>query len=192
MTETDFFQYALLPLAIFVARACDVSLGTVRVILLGRGMRLLAPLLGFIEILIWLLAIGQIMQNLSNWACYLAYGAGFALGNYLGMRIEERLAVGYAMVRIIVPGDPTRLLRFLRKAGFRVTVIDGRGGQGPVLILFTVIRRRLLHRIERVIQRYNPRAFYTVEDVRFASAGEGTFPGVTPRRRRLIPRRKGK
>ncbi|MBM3316827.1 MAG: hypothetical protein FJY75_03145, partial [Candidatus Eisenbacteria bacterium] len=97
LPETALFQYGVLPLAIVVARVIDVSLGTVRVILLNRGMRYLAPLLGFFEVLIWLLAIGQIMQNLSNWACYLAYATGFALGNFTGLWIEGRLAMGLAL-----------------------------------------------------------------------------------------------
>lgn len=189
------FAYLILPLAIFCARVMDVSIGTVRVILLGRGMRLLAPLLGFIEVLIWLLAIGQIMRNLNNWVTIVAYAAGFASGNYVGMLIEARLAIGLSMVRVMAPGNAEHLKRFLRKSGYRVTAMPAQGGMGPVEIVLTVIRRRQIARVEEIIRRCNLRAFYTVEDVRFVSA-----PGpleMSPRRgmvgvRRLIPRRKGK
>lgn len=188
-------QHGLLPLAIFLARVTDVSMGTLRVIMLARGMRLVAPVLGFIEIMIWLLAIGQIMQNLHNWACFFAYALGFAAGNYTGMVIESRLAMGLSMVRVVAPAGAGRLKRFLRRAGFRTTSVEATGNQGPVEIIFTVIRRRYLRRIERVILRYNPRAFYTIEDVRFASE-QGLAGWREPRRlrlsRRLIPRRKGK
>ncbi|MFH1143385.1 MAG: DUF2179 domain-containing protein [Candidatus Eisenbacteria bacterium] len=192
--SSPWFQYLLLPVGIFLARVADVSIGTLRVIMLGRGMRILAPLLGFVEVMIWLLAIGQIMKNLNNWVTLVAYGAGFATGNYVGMVIESKLAIGVSMVRVIAPAGAVKLKRFLRRAGYRMTVVPGEGAFGPVEIIFTVIRRRQLNRVEEVIQRYNPKAFYTVEDVRFASEA---VPFSTPRsgiftRRRLIPRRKGK
>jgi len=193
--DSPLYQYALLPLAIFCARVIDVSLGTVRVVLLGRGMRLLAPVLGFFEVLVWLLAIGQIMQNLSNWICYVAYAGGFAAGNYVGLWIEARLAMGLSLVRIVTARDASRLKRFLHKAGYRLTAVAAQGAYGPVEVLFTIIRRRHLSRVERVIQRYNPRAFYTVEDVRFASAAgvpAVSRRGEVARARGIIPRRKGK
>jgi len=78
-----------LPLFILLARTVDVSLGTLRVIFVARGHQWLAPLTGFFEILIWLLAVSQIMSNLDNWICFLAYPAGYALGAYLGMCISS-------------------------------------------------------------------------------------------------------
>jgi uncharacterized protein YebE (UPF0316 family) len=86
------YTWIVLPVLIFVARITDVSLGTVRVIFVSRGLKYLAPLVGFFEVLIWLLAIGQIMKNLSNPVCYIAYAAGFGMGNYVGIRIAEKLA----------------------------------------------------------------------------------------------------
>ncbi len=194
-TDSAWFQYLVLPLLIFLARVIDVSVGTIRVILLNRGMRMAAPLLGFFEVIIWLLAIGQIMKNLSNPACYLAYAAGFASGNYVGMLLEVKLAMGLAMVRVMVSADATRLRRFLAKAGYRVTLIRAEGSRGPVEILFTVVRRRHLPRVIGLIQRLNPKAFYTIEDVRYASetgaVGLGGLAG-SQGLRRILPRRKGK
>ncbi len=194
--SSTFLQYGVLPLAIFAARIVDVSMGTVRVVLLGRGMRLLAPILGFFEIIIWLIAIGQIMQNLSNWVCYVAYGAGFAAGNYIGLIIEAKLAVGLSMVRIITPAGTDRLKRFLRRAGYRVTTLRASGRDGEVDLLFTVIRRRQLPRVVRVIRRYNPAAFYTIEDVRYASDTSPLRPGApwrsSRRMQRMLTRRKHK
>jgi len=189
------FQYFGLPLAIFLGRIVDVSMGTLRVIFLSRGMRLLAPIIGFVEILIWLLAIGQIMKNLSNPVCYVAYAAGFAGGNYVGLLIEGKLAMGLSMVRIMLSQDGSRLKRFLTKAGYRLTSVPAQGSRGPVEVLFTVTRRRQLHRVAEIIRRCNPDAFYTVEDVRSAR-GVTSLPGRASssvwRRRRLVPRRKGK
>jgi uncharacterized protein YebE (UPF0316 family) len=193
--DSVWFQYLVLPLLIFLARVTDVSVGTIRVILLNRGMRLAAPVLGFFEVIIWLLAIGQIMKNLSNPTCYLAYAAGFASGNYVGLLLEVKLAMGLAMVRVMVSSDSTRLRRFLVKAGYRVTLVNAEGSRGPVDILFTVVRRRHLRRVIDLIQRLNPKAFYTIEDVRFASdTGSVGLGGLAGNQglRRMLPRRKGK
>ncbi len=193
--DSAWFQYALLPLLIFLARVVDVSVGTIRVILLNRGMRMTAPLLGFFEVLIWLLAIGQIMKNLSNPICYLAYAAGFATGNYVGLLLEVKLAMGLAMVRVMVSGDSSHLRRFVTKAGYRATLLRAEGSRGPVDIVFTVVRRRHLRRLLDLVHRLHPQAFYTIEDVRFASetspVGAGALPGSSGLRR-ILPRRKGK
>src|SRR5512136_1275959 len=108
--STDLFTYVVLPILIFCARICDVSLGTIRVIFVSRGYRYLAPVLGFFEISIWLLAIGQIMRNLNNWTAYLAYAAGFALGTFVGITLEERLSIGMVIVRVITKRDCSPLI----------------------------------------------------------------------------------
>ena len=90
---------------IFVAEMCVVTLCTVRTIFVARGMKFLAPLLGFFEVSIWLFAIGQIMQNLSNLGCYLGFAGGFTAGNYLGVLVEQRLGLGTLVVRIITPRE---------------------------------------------------------------------------------------
>ena len=81
------FTYFVLPFLIFIARICDVSIGTIRIVMVAKGQKIIAPILGFFEVLIWLLAISRIFENLDNWVCYFAYGAGFATGNYVGMFI---------------------------------------------------------------------------------------------------------
>lgn len=98
--NSDAFTFIFLPLFIFLARICDVTLDTIRIIFVSKGMRKIAPLIGFFEILIWLMAISKIMQNLDNWACYVAYAGGFATGNYFGMLVEEKLAIGHEMIRV--------------------------------------------------------------------------------------------
>jgi uncharacterized protein YebE (UPF0316 family) len=184
-----------IPLFIFLARVADVSMGTVRVIFIARGMRLLAPLLGFFEVLIWLLAIGQIMQNLTNFVSYLAYAGGFAAGTFIGIYIENRLSLGVVIIRIITQQDASALVDWLRAAHYGVTTIDAQGTKGPVKIIFTVIKRRDISSVAAKIQEFNPHAFYSVEDVRFVS--EGIFPlprsrGEQRRLRFLKLYRKGK
>ncbi|MDF7808218.1 DUF2179 domain-containing protein [Pontiellaceae bacterium B12219] len=171
----------LLPLFIFAARTVDVSLGTLRVIFISRGHQWLGPLTGFFEILIWLLAVSQIMSNLDNWICFLAYPSGYAAGAYLGMFIERQLALGYVVVRIIPNGEPLQLAQLLRAEGFGVTTVNAEGANGRVSILFSVVRRKKLAGVLRVIRNYHHKLFYTIEDVRQTS--EGIHPVLSDRRR---------
>src|SRR5438132_1964389 len=122
--QTWLAAFAVLPLLVFVAELCVVTLSTLRIIFLSRGMKYLAPLLGFFEITIWLFAIGQVMQNMSDPGCFLGFAAGFTLGNYLGVRIEKKLALGTAEVRTITRRDATELIAGLRAAHFGVTTLD--------------------------------------------------------------------
>lgn len=172
--DSTTFKWIILPLLIFSARIIDVTLGTIRIIYISRGLKYAAPIFGFFEILIWLLAIGQLMQNLTNVLYYIAYAAGFATGNFVGIYIEERMAVGTVVIRIITQKDASELIQFLRSEGYGVTTVDASGMTGPVKVIFTTIRRKNLEETIQHIQRFNPKAFFSVEDVRFAQ--EGVFP----------------
>ena len=172
--NSDLFKWVILPILIFAARLIDVSLGTLRIIFVSHGLKYLAPVIGFIEINIWLLAIGQIMQNLDNLACSLAYAGGFAMGAFFGMLLEEKLSIGMVMIRIICKHDASELIKSLQEAEYGVTTHDAEGMKGPVKIIFAVIRREDLHDIVNRIHTIHPHAFYSVEDVR--SVGEAMFP----------------
>lgn len=172
--NSELFKWIILPFMIFTARILDVTLGTMRIVFVSKGMRYLAAVVGFIEVIIWLLAIRVIMQNLDNFLCYIAYGAGFAMGNIIGISLEKRLAVGRAVLRIITHKDASQLIESLRNAGCGVTSLDAQGSSGKVNVIFLVIRRSDFAKVTSLIHRYNPNAFYTLEDVRFVS--EGIFP----------------
>jgi uncharacterized protein YebE (UPF0316 family) len=172
--ESDLFRWVVLPLLIFVARILDVSLGTIRIVFVSRGHKVMAPILGFFEVLIWLLAIGQIMRNLSNFMCYLAYGAGFAMGTYAGLLIEERLAIGILLIRIITGRDATQLIEALRRENYGVTSVPAFGLNGKVDVVFTLIKRSALPYVVKIIERFNPQAFYSIENVK--AVREGIFP----------------
>jgi len=172
--SSDLFKWVILPVLIFVARLVDVSLGTLRIIFISHGLKYIAPLVGFLEINIWLLAIGQIIQNLDNLACSLAYAGGFALGAFIGILIEEKLSIGMVMVRVICKHDVSELVKSLREAQYGVTIHDAEGLKGPVKIIFAVIRRGDLPDVLNRIHKIHPHAFYSVEDVR--SVGEAMFP----------------
>jgi uncharacterized protein YebE (UPF0316 family) len=163
-----------LPLLIFTAEVGVVTISTVRIIFVARGKKYLAPLLGTFEIVIWLYAVGQIMQNLSDITCYLAFAGRFATGNYLGILIEQKLALGSVVVRIITNKDPRLLIEGLQAAEFGVTCMDGRGALGPVQIVFSVVKRKELAHVVSIIERFDPRTFYSVDDLQTAS--QGIFP----------------
>ncbi|MFH1101062.1 MAG: DUF2179 domain-containing protein [Methanobacteriota archaeon] len=188
--QSDLFKWIILPLLIFSARLIDVSLGTLRIIFLSRGLKYLAPIIGFIEVNIWLLAIGQIMINLNNIVCSIAYAGGFATGTFIGMLIEEKLSIGTVILRVITKHDNTKLVGCLRENGYGVTTVDAEGVKGPVKIIFAVIRREDLKTVVQQVKQIHPHAFYSVEDVR--SVGEAMFP--TTRHHQFFPFgiRKGK
>ena len=142
--NTDLVNYVLLPLFIFVARIFDVSLGTLRIIFVTKGMRSVAPFVGFFEVLIWLLAISRIMQDLDNWISYVAYAGGFATGNFVGMYLEERLAIGHEMIRVITRKDATSLIEDLRNKGYGVTSVKAEGIEGEVAVIYIIARRSMI------------------------------------------------
>ena len=193
--DTEVFHWVLVPLLIFLARIADVSISTIRMMMVINGRKELAPFIGFFESLIWLIAIGQILQNVGSVVTYLAYAGGFATGTYVGMRIEERMALGKVIVRIITQRDATALLDAIRKAQYRLTVVQAEGAYGSVSLIFTVINRRQLPALTRTIHTHNPKAFYTIENVRFASETPDLLAvtpaeGTTGSRRRFWARLK--
>jgi len=165
------FVYTVLPLLIFCARIVDVSLDTMRIIFLNRGRKFVAPLLGCVQALVWVLAVSQAMKHLSNPVCYLSYGTGFATGTYIGMLIEERVAAGLLTVRVILNRGNSHLPAALRQAGHGVTVLEGQGVRGPVNVLFVVIRRCVLPSVVSLIRQHAPDAFYSTEEVRSSTGG---------------------
>ncbi|MCQ8894794.1 MAG: DUF2179 domain-containing protein [Methanolinea sp.] len=173
-SSPGFFAWVVLPLLIFFARICDVSMGTLRVIFISRGFKKIAPLVGFFEVIIWLLAIGQVMQNIGNVASYIAYGGGFAAGTYVGMAVEERLSLGNVIIRVITQRDEAPLVQALRGMDLGVTTMDASGSRGPVKVLLVVSRRHDLQRVLSCIQEYQPGAFFTIEEVK--TVREGIFP----------------
>ena len=157
------------PLFIFFARILDVSLGTLRIMFVSKGLKVKATLLGFVEILIWTIIVAQLFQNLDNWVNYVAYAGGFATGTFIGMYIEEKMKMGVQIFRIIVAQDSEILVQKLQESDFRVTEIDGKGRYGSVKILFTVAKRKRWYELKEILRKYAPAAFFSVEDVKDVS-----------------------
>jgi len=171
LLDSEWFTWVILPLLIFFARILDVSIGTLRLIFVSKGFKFLAPILGFFEVIIWLLAIGQIMQNLNNIFCYLAYGLGFAMGNYFGILLEEKMSIGTVLVRVIPKLDVENLIKSLRKDNFAVSAMEVEGMKGRVKMLFSIINRKDIKEYIKTVHKFNPHAFYTVEDVKAIKEG---------------------
>lgn len=169
--NSEIFKWVILPILLFISRIMDVSLGTIRIIYVSRGMKFLAPIVGFFEVILWLIAVGQIMQNLSSPIHYIAYSGGFAMGNLVGMLIEEKLAVGKVVVRVILQKQGCEIARQLSSAGYGVTHMDAEGSRGPVKILLTIVNRREVEKVTGLIYNMEPRAFFTIEDIRFVKEG---------------------
>lgn len=159
-------------LVIFVARICDVSLGTLRIMLVSRGMKIKAALLGFIEVLIWIIVVAQLIQHLDNWLNYIAYAGGFAVGTYLGITLENKLKIGTVIIRIITNGNAQKLVDQLKAAGVMHTTVEAHGAEGAVKIIFTVIKRKRWREIIDIIESFDSKAFYSVEDVKYTSGEE--------------------
>jgi uncharacterized protein YebE (UPF0316 family) len=181
LVNSDVYAWIILPLLVFGSRVMDVSLGTLRIIFIARGRRKLAPLLGFFEVLIWIVVVSQVIQNLHSPLAYIAYAAGFATGNYVGMRIEDKLAIGTLIVRVIVPQEASQLMTRLHDAGYGVTRIDAHGSTGEVTLVYTVVKRKDLYDVMTIIQNTYPKAFTSVEEVR------STHEGIFPERARRFP-----
>jgi len=169
--QTDLFSYLVLPLLIIIARIGDVTVGTIRIVMVSKGEKLIAPFLGFFEVIIWLIAMSKIIENIDNWVAYVAYGIGFASGNYIGLIIEEKLAVGIVQLQIITRTKATELIAKLKEAGYGITYHEANGANGKVAVIYSIVKRSDMNHIVEIIRTYNPKAFYSVADVKFVSKG---------------------
>lgn len=153
----------LIPVLIFSGRILDVSLGTLRMLMVISGHRRASALLGFFEVLIWVIAVGAAVKNLDHPASVLAFAGGFATGTLVGMTIEHKLAIGFRVVRVINPDPTLHLAGGLRAAGYTATRIEGHGREGPVEIVFLTVRRRTVPELLKRIGELSPEAFVSVE-----------------------------
>lgn len=168
---TELFGGPVGPILIFLLRVVDVSLATTRMLLIVRGHRVLVPVIGFLEVLIWIFAVGNTIEYLTSPLHVIGYAGGFATGNMVGLWVEERLALGLATVRIISPYEGVELADALRETGFGVTEFRGQGREGPVEVVFTAVRRAQVPEVLRQVGRWSPDAFVTIEEPRTVHRG---------------------
>ena len=169
--ESNLFAYIVIPGLIMLSKIADVTLGTIRIILVAKGNKFLAPVLGFFEVLIWVVTMGLIMSNLDNWLAYFFYAFGFAIGNYIGIHLEERLAMGNVMVRIVTKKKAGDLIRILKARKYKITYLSAHGVQGEVAIIYVPVKRKMLQTLMNRVKKTHPLALLSIEDVRYVSEG---------------------
>lgn len=160
-----------LPLIIFFGRIVDVSLGTLRIVFVSRGARNIAPLIGFVEIFIWIVVIGQVFAHADGFISYFAYALGYAAGTYIGLTVENKIGFGYVILRQFTKINGAGLVLKLNHQGHGATLMKGEGAVYKVDIVETVVRRTDIRKVEKMILDHDPEAFYTIEDVRTRRRG---------------------
>jgi len=158
-------------LLIFLARLTDVSLATIRMIMVIRGKRIIAACIGFVEAGIYILAVGKVLSAVKNPLNILAYALGFATGNYVGIFLEEKMALGSIIVQVISENGVERLVEKLRNNGFGVTVVEGCGREGVRHLLNVTLQRKNLSKLYGIIDDHDKKAFVTVTDARAIRGG---------------------
>lgn len=159
-------QVWLMALGIFALRLADMALDTIRLLFVVRGRRKLAWVLGFFQSLLFVIAISQVLGNLTNVLSVIGWAAGFATGNVVGMVIEDKLAIGHIQFTIISTARGTAIAEELRKNGFAVTEIPARGRAGMVTLLQCNVLRKDMDNIETIVLEADPEAFITADEVR--------------------------
>jgi uncharacterized protein YebE (UPF0316 family) len=161
----------VLVILIFVLRILNNGIGTIRLISLTYGRRSLAFVLAFIESSIFAFTASQVLTDFDNLPVLVAYSLGFAVGGYVGMTIEERFVTGYMVVNVIAQKGGHEIAVALRDEGFGVTESLGEGAGGEVSMLRSVVHRRRVGEILRLVNEINADAFVTVEEARAVHRG---------------------
>ena len=169
MVSFDVISYVVLPGLIFLARVADVTVATVKLMFVVNNAKRVAATLGFIESLITIIALSRIMQDASNFMAYVMYAAGFATGTFVGMRIEEKLAYGTVMIRVISRTISAELIDYLTRKQYRYSMVDANDHVGNTQVLFTVCKRSRLPEFQRTLEEVAPQALYTIEGVKKVS-----------------------
>jgi uncharacterized protein YebE (UPF0316 family) len=177
----DTYPY-LLPFIIFFARIVDVSLGTLRIIFVSKGEKYKAPLIGFFEVLIWIVVISQIFSRANDMIAYVSYAAGYATGNFVGILIEQRIAFGIILCRIYTKKNGRELIALFNRQNYGATLLEGTGSVDRIEIVEAVIDRKEMKSLEKIITEFDPDVFYVVEDVRVKQKG------IFPKSRSLMSR----
>jgi len=144
-------------------RICDVTLDTIRVILVVQGRKYLAGLVGFFEVLIWIFVIRYIMQHMDVLLNLFGYATGFGLGNIIGVTIEQKIGLGFVQLNIISRHATDKIAMALRKSKFGVTILPGEGGTGGVSVMVVIIARKLQRTVIDLIEEIDKEAFITVQ-----------------------------
>jgi len=171
MTVDALFASPIGALAIFGLRIVDVSCDTMRVIFAIRGKRGIAAILGFVQALVWIFAVGNAVKHLDSILHVFGYAGGYALGTYVGVTIERTIAYGVATVRVVSKHSGVEIAEALRGAGYAVTEFPGFGRDGVVEILNSVVQRSHIDDVLGLIEKWDKSAFVTVEEPKVLRGG---------------------
>lgn len=158
-------------LFVFFARILDVSIGTLRTILLVKGYRKIAAVLGFFEVMIYLIVLGKVVGNINQPVLIIAYCLGYASGNFIGSKIEEKISIGRLAAQVILKDLNMSLVDRLREAGFGVTIIEGEGKEGRSYLLHVITERKHARNLFDIIDDCDCAAFVTTTDIRSSYGG---------------------
>ncbi len=157
---------------IFLSRLVDVSMGTMRTLMVVQGRKWPAAIIGFFEITLYVVVLGKVVNNLDNVFNLLSYSLGYATGNYVGIIIENKIALGKLAVKVILKSeDNEEMIAALRDAGFGVTVVKGTGKEGIREILNIIIDRKKLVGLQKTLSEYDETAFVTVNSINPINGG---------------------
>lgn len=158
-------------LFIFGLRIVDISLYTLRILMVSRGIKPLATVFAFFQSIVFVLAIRTVLTNLDQPFIVMGYAAGFATGLVVGMLLESRLAIGYTQLRIISKSRGAEICEHLRESGYAVTEVAGRGKDGTVTLLYCNVRRRDSGQVTQIAASLDPESFITAEALRSVRRG---------------------
>lgn len=158
----------LVYIIIFLGKIIEISLDTIRIVMINRGEKLKGALLGFIVVILWVFIVSSIITNLNeNYIKAFLYALAYAIGNYVGITIEEKLAIGLSCIQIILPLDTgDELAKYLRGEGYGLTVLDGHGYNNDKKVLILHIPRKRLNEAMKKIKSKTPEAVIIVSDVK--------------------------
>jgi len=165
----DLFVILALPFFIFIARAINVSLGTIRVVFVSKGFKYYAPIIGFFEAIVWLFAIAQVVNDITNMWLVLAYGLGFSAGTYAGIIIEEKLSLGKVRLRLIVRTNYDEVINALQAKEYLLTIVKADYRKDNARIISLLVKRNEVKKVIHAISKINEKIFYSIEDVRKVS-----------------------
>lgn len=158
-------------LFIFLARILDVSMGTVRTILLVKGNKKIAAAIGFFEVMIFILVLGNVVGNINKPILIIAYCGGFACGNIVGGKIEEMLSIGKVSAEVILKANVEEVIQKLRNEGFGVTIFEGMGLEGKSYMMNIILERKNIKKFRKIMREADSSAFITIFDIRTSAGG---------------------
>jgi uncharacterized protein YebE (UPF0316 family) len=157
------FDTILGALLIMAMRICDVSIGTMRMLLIVQGKKYLAGTAGFFEVLIWVLAIRFIFQHLDNFTNLIGYATGFGLGNIIGITLEQKIGFGFIQLNIISRHYTDQIANSLRISKYGVTILPAEGGTGGVSVIVVIVAKKYQKKVIKLIESVDKDAFITVQ-----------------------------